>query len=245
MRTAFLILAFLQTLAAQPDRFGRPACEGPNQELAVRATLILCYDSEKKVALWSAHELKSENLASPAPRPRSRFRHDSQLSGASAFDSDYRNSGFSRGHLVPAADVASNDESFDASFLLTNAVPQDLAMNIGPWRRLENQIRKLAASSDSLIIFTGPVFCESIERIGPGKVAVPCELFKVILSTSGSHWTMFAAIMPNSAIHASSLDPFFTSVHDVELRTGFDFFHQLPASTQQQLESATNSIPLQ
>ncbi len=52
---------------------------------------------------------------------RSHFRRDRSLSMPGASDGDYRSSGFSRGHMVPAADVAGNEEAVRDSFLLSNA----------------------------------------------------------------------------------------------------------------------------
>ena len=67
------------------------------------------------------------------------------ISAASAFDSDYRNSRFSRGHLVPARDLSHSPAALHDSFLLSNAVPQNASMNSGKWRSLENHIRQLAS----------------------------------------------------------------------------------------------------
>ena len=238
---AFLFLSLLQPLLAQPDRFGLPACSSPGQELAKRAAFVLCYSSTLKTPVWAAYELKPENLNGSAPRPK-HFRHDYRITGPSAYDSDYRNSGFSRGHMVPAADLAWNEDALRDSFLLSNVIPQNLSLNVGKWSRLEAAIRKLAASSDSLIVFSGPIFCESFERIGTSQVAVPCQIFKVALSIRGKELTMFAAILPNGPNPSQPLNEFATSVEAVERRTGLDFFHMLPASLQQELESTVFPI---
>lgn len=58
-----------------------------------------------------------------------------------ATDADYRNSGFSGGHAVPARDMAFNDEARDDTFLRSAAVPQDPLMNSSIWRRMENRVR--------------------------------------------------------------------------------------------------------
>src|SRR5262245_3103543 len=99
------------------------------------------------------------------------FRRDQELSGGSASDSDYRGSGYSRGHLVPAADAAWSEEAMRATFLLSNAVPQFQRMNAGLWRQVEARVRRLAAESDAVYVFTGPLFERKLERVGAGKVA--------------------------------------------------------------------------
>ncbi len=237
------LFALLQPLMAQPGRFGLPACSAPDRELAFRTAFVLCYSASLKVPLWTAYELKPEHLLATAPRPR-HFRHDYGLGVSSAFDSDYRNSGLSRGHLVPAADVSWNEAALRDSFLLSNVVPQNLSLNAGKWRVLENAIRTLALSSDSLIVFSGPIFCDIVERIGANEVAVPCEMFKVLLSIRGAELTMYAAILPNGPNPHQALNEFAATVEDVQRRTGLDFFHELPAGRQEKLESTISPLQL-
>ncbi len=238
---AILFLALLQPLLAQPDRFGLPACSAPDRELAQRAGFVVCYSATLKVPIWTAYELKPENLNGAALRPK-HFRHDYLLNGPSAYDSDYRNSGFSRGHMVPAADVSGNEDALRDSFLLSNVVPQNLSLNSGKWRQLESAVRKLAQSSTELIVLTGPIFCEDTERIGVNQVAVPCELFKVVLSIRDSQLTMFAAILPNDANPREPIDHFATSVDTVQRRTGLDFFHEIPTPLQRSLEATVSTM---
>ena len=163
---------------------------------ADRAFFVLCYDASLKVPLWTGHEIKAEQLYGAATRP-SHFRQDTALSGPIARNADYRRSGYSRGHLVPAADLAWSDEAIRSTFVLSNAVPQRQSINSGEWRQLEKLVREIAANSDAVYVFTGPVFgSASIERIGPGQVAVPTHMFKVVLSVASERKTMFAAVVP-------------------------------------------------
>ncbi len=108
---AILLALLLPALSlAQPDRFAVPACAGPQLELADRAFYLLCYDSGRKVALWTAHETGPEHLRAGASRPH-HFRQDTALAGPIARNADYRHSGYSRGHLVPAEDMAWSQEA--------------------------------------------------------------------------------------------------------------------------------------
>ncbi len=227
-KLAALLLALLPALLpAQPDRFGLPGCTGPELELADRAFFVLCYDAARKVPLWTGYELKRENLNGEAMRPH-RFSPDTSLAGPIARDADYRGSGYSRGHLVPAEDLAWSDVSIRATFLLSNAVPQRQSVNAGKWRQLEGAVRRLAAASDAVYVFSGPIF-EGAETvyIGEGRVAVPTHFYKVVLALAGGRTSMFAAILPNAVTGEAPLSAFATTVQEVEHRTGLEFFRWL------------------
>lgn len=240
MRTIlFLLLA--EWLLAQPERVGLPSCAAPDQELAVRSAFTLCHSASLRVPVWTVYELTPERLAGEARRPR-HFRRDTGLSRPGAADSDYRNSGYTRGHMVPAADVAWSEEALRDSFLLSNAVPQNGSLNSGKWRLLESAVRRLAATADSAIVFSGPIFCESIQRVGANEVAVPCQLYKVVLVRRASEWTAYAAILPNAGNPTEPVGWFACPVSEVERRTGLDFFHALPQDMQSRLESSARGF---
>lgn len=240
MLLALLILAS-QAATAQPARFGLPACNARGQELAHRTAYTLCFSATHKTALWTIHEVTT-TTPTGAPHRRLRFHHDAQLSIPSARDTDYRNSGFARGHLVPAADLGNIPQAFEETFLLSNAVPQDQSLNQGKWRALENAIRRIAATADSVIVLTGPVLCDTT-AIGANQIAVPCELFKIVLVVNGHDLRAYAALLPNSANPSEPLSHFAVAIRDLESRTGFDFFPQLPRAVQDRLESTPNILP--
>ena len=239
MTLATLLLAFLPLLSAQPDRFSIPACSGPGRELAARSTFLICYDSSLRVPVWTGYELTGERIHGTAKRPHG-FRHDYGLSGVSAYDSDYRNSGYSRGHMVPAADFAWSDDAIRATFLLSNAVPQLQSVNQGAWFQIEAAVRRIAAVSDAVYVFTGVLFEDETQRhIGARQVAVPSHTYKVMLAIKGDEKTMYAAIVPN----AGARGDFTASVDEVECRTGFDFFSALPDGEQSLLQSERRMLP--
>ncbi|MBI4902647.1 MAG: DNA/RNA non-specific endonuclease [Acidobacteria bacterium] len=92
------LLLAIQSLSAQPNRFGLPACTAPHQQLATRTAFTLCLSNTHRVPIWTAYQLTPEMLDAPSA-PRQHFRRDHELP-ASATDADYRRSGFHRSHLV-------------------------------------------------------------------------------------------------------------------------------------------------
>ncbi|MFN7920355.1 MAG: DNA/RNA non-specific endonuclease [Bryobacteraceae bacterium] len=239
MRATLLFLPAL--LLAGPADLGLPACSGPAEELANRTAFVLCHSADRKTAVWTVYELRSAIQTPAAARPK-HFRRDTALATPGAADSDYRNSGWVRGHLVPAADL-SGEQALRDSFLLSNAVPQDGSLNSGKWRLLEDRVRSLAAEADFVIVFTGPVFCSDSVRIGVNNVAVPCALFKVAVASRNAHLTAYAAILPNTGNPTESLRSFYTSVAEVERQTGLDFLSALPAKEKAALEASVEPIP--
>lgn len=129
--------------------------------------------------------------------------------------------------MVPSDDLAWSEEAIRDSYLLSNVIPQTLSLNSGKWRVLETAVRKIAASSDFVIVLTGPIFCGTIEYIGANEVAVPCEIFKVALSSRGDELAIFAAILPNGPNPSQPFNEFVTSIEEVQRRTGLQLFGKL------------------
>ncbi len=243
MKPAALLLTLWPLLLAQPGRFATPACSGDGLDLADRTFFVICHSSVLKVPLWTGHELKPDQLSGGAARLR-HFRQDAALAGPVACDNDYRGSGFSRGHMVPAEDLAWSYASLRATFVLSNAVPQRQSVNAGGWRKLEAAVRQIAAHADAVYVFTGPIFASATtEFIGEGHVAVPSHTFKVALAIEGDRKVMYAAILPNGGTGVESLALFMTTVEEVERQTGLDFFSASDDEQERRLESTRTPLP--
>jgi endonuclease G len=184
----------------------------------------LSYLEEFELAQWVAYELTIEELnASRVPR-YDRFNPDYSVSTRTGFYRDYSNSGYTRGHLAPAADMGFDSLAMRESFYMSNISPQTRAFNGGIWRELEEQTRDWARERKRLYIVTGPVlYPVPTERIGENRIAVPSAFYKVLLAPDDSLNNHIAFIIPNT-ISERPLDTYAVTIDSVEKMTGIDFF---------------------
>lgn len=222
--------------------WGPDDCDG---RLLNHQFFVICYASGWKLARWTAYRLEPGDLEGKAPRIE-RFRPDPLLASSERAElSDYRNSGFDRGHLAPADDFVRSPEAIDATFVLSNMVPQDPSLNRGRWRVLESEVHTLASRSLTTWIITGPIFMSpDSQPVGPerylavDRVAIPTHLFKMVLQiTTTGERQVFAFVFPNQgALPGPSLS-YSVSVDQVERWTGIDFFSRLPDDEEVVLEA--------
>ncbi len=186
-------------------------------------------------AVW---ELTKEKAQGSLPR-NSKFRPDDDVLGCPTL-SDYRNSGFDRGHMVPAGDMKWDEQAMLDSHYLTNICPQSHALNGGRWASLENKCREWVARDSILIIACGPVLSDRMPRtIGETAIPVPERFFKVILAPYSIPPRAIGFIMPNDAPE-EGLETLAMSVDQIEEITGFDFFKCLPDDIENEVESDAN-----
>lgn len=167
------------------------------------------------------------------------------LSGQLAELVDYRNSGYDRGHMAPAAAFKRSSIAMSETFLLSNMVPQRPNLNRRIWARLESDVRDLAEAHGSIWVFTGSLFLDShgnpvqpVQFIGVNQVAVPTHFYKVILCEHATGTVeMFAFIMPNQLQPLSGHpSDYLVSVDQVEEAAVLDFFAALSDDVEDQVE---------
>lgn len=201
----------------------------------------LSYNEKYEQAEWVAYILKKENLEKPWNDRSDIFLPDPDVKTGSATPDDYKGSGYDRGHLAPAADMAYDPEAMKASFLLSNISPQSRNFNKGIWRELEELTRSWAKKCGSLYVVTGPVLTfDPKGTIGGNKVAVPAAFYKVLLDLEKPEQKGIAFILPNE-VSFEPLYEYATSIDEVEKLTGIDFFPDLmPADLEASLEANFN-----
>ena len=169
------------------------------------------------------------------------FERDKNVTGCPNWW-DYRDSGYDRGHMVPAGDMKWDEQAMNETFYLTNICPQDNDLNAGMWNDIELKVREWARRDKSLIVITGPIIDnKNPETIGKDMdIAVPDAFFKVILSNKTKPMKAIAFICPNRAC-GGSISSYAVSIDEVERRTGMNFFNALPDNVEDQLESTCNT----
>ncbi|TDH07602.1 hypothetical protein EPR50_G00107840 [Perca flavescens] len=148
------------------------------------------YHRQHRAPLYSAYILSPADGKRPSPI----WKYEPQLvfSGASsemdhfhtpvdqnvvesqAVLDDYRNSNFSKGHLNPSMHEKTK-EGREATFTLTNIVPQRAGSNSGPWNVLENEVLNKfnRFCKGSMYVITGAMPYESESRWINNRVSVP------------------------------------------------------------------------
>lgn len=196
----------------------------------------LMYNVDYKIPKWVRYELLASETDGPYSRKGKNFRQDLSLKVPQADSDDYRNSGWSRGHMAPAGDFKWSDEAMWETFFYVNCCPQDQSLNAGQWNTLEQKVRSWARRYGSLTVYTGPIVLDNAYgRIGYNKVVVPDAFFKAILA--GGQAIAFVLYNHNNN---ESLNRCAMSVDDLEVLSGIDFFAELDDDFENQVEATYN-----
>jgi endonuclease G len=245
------ILGVVASLAAQETpnpnaRFGMPSpakADAANREdyLVSRPQYVLSYNAKTRTPNWVSWSLRKADIGKAK---RGAFEPDPLLPAgfAKVTTNVYTSSGFDRGHMCPAQDRSSKQSDMDATFFLTNVVPQSPASNQLAWERLETYCRGLT-KDHVLHICCGPhgVGGEGKDgrkdEIGKGPltVKVPAKLWKVILVLPSEdaeprrNTRAIAVVMPNDQSVGNDWTAYRVSVREVEKLTGYTFLKDVPA----------------
>ena len=194
-----------------------------------------------RIPEWVAYELTDEEVAGTNPRSN-HFRTDPNFDGAQAQDDDYRNSGWDRGHMAPAADMKLTEQMMRESFYFTNICPQNHNLNSGDWKTLEDMVREYANRYGSIYVTCGPIVTDNqYGKIGQNNVTVPDAFYKVMLILTPNGYESIGFIMENKAGH-KPLSTYAVTVDEVESKTGLDFFPALPDDVESRIESTYNRL---
>lgn len=160
----------------------------------------LCYDAfavlhsgSTKTPVFVAQRLNRASVDDADEKRTNRFFADARLPRAERAElSDYKGSGYSRGHMAPAGDMPT-PSAMAQSFSLANMVPQNPQQNSGPWAKIEKDTRHYAMrAKGDVFVITGPVFAPGAQTIGANQVAVPTHIFKLVYDAetkkAWAHW---------------------------------------------------------
>lgn len=209
---------------------------GLPEQIVEYSAFTVSFNRDMHVPNWVSWELLGEEVSGDNTRTN-KFYQDSRVAGCPTTN-DYRGSGFSRGHMAPAADMKWSADAMRESFSMANICPQLQVLNGGAWGKLEDKCRKWAQKDSAIIIIAGPVLSnpQPDEFIGDNQVAVPKAFFKVILSPWANPPRGIGFIMPNGRVDGG-VQAAAVTIDSVEALTGHNFFTALPDSIQNLLES--------
>jgi endonuclease G len=197
----------------------------------------LCYSEEDEQAVWVAYELTGQEAEGRLKRSDD-FRADPKIPTGSASPDDYKNTGYDRGHLAPAADMGWSKTAMSESFFMSNMSPQKPALNRGAWKELEEQVRLWGRQNGALYVVTGPVLTRKpLDVIGKNRVTVPAAYYKVVVDVREPGVKGVGFLMPNAA-WKEALQSAVVPIDSVEKVTGLDFFPALDDPVEHAVEAS-------
>lgn len=230
-------------------------------------TYSLEWDNAKVANRWTCYQLHEGNTLSKTDR-NDDFKADPEVAVSPTL-ADYRNSGFSRGHLCPSADRQCTVEQNKQTFFLTNMQPQWQEHNGGLWKNLEDLVRNYAtndsysdAHCDTLYIvkaatITDKVTMPSGEEDGiytdqkcvggeghTHELIVPKYFYMALLhynkTTDTYHALAFWTNHEKVSDKNKNYGDYAISIDELEKRTGIDFFCNLPDDVEKTVEAETD-----
>ena len=176
---------------------GRPPAFAPrptHRALCYEAFAIL-HSGETRTPVFVAEKLNRQAILDADEKRGDKFFGDARLPRAERAElTDYKGSGYARGHMAPAGDMPT-PAAMAQSFSLANMVPQSSKQNSGPWAKIEKDTRLHASrAKGDVFVITGPVFQPGAATIGANQVRVPSHLFKLVYDAqTGRAWAHWQA----------------------------------------------------
>ena len=169
--------------AAEKSEFDNLLLGNPGKADIVidRRGFAVGFSNQHRQPLWVIYKLTATELQAEPYKRSNRFKHD-PLIPCSASPKEYTHSGFDRGHLAPAADMAFSKQTMLDSFLMSNMSPQLPGFNRGVWKRLEELVRAIALKEKEIYVVTGAIFPSAAEakHLPSGSITIPKAFYKVI-----------------------------------------------------------------
>ena len=176
------------------------------------------YSPQDKKPIYTVEKLSQERLSGQRPRRSNQFYEEARLPFAERAQlSDYKGSGYDRGHNAPAGDM-NTDKSMAQSFSLANMMPQARQNNQGIWAKNVEEATRLYVKRvpGDIYVYTGSV--GNAGSIGKGQVTIPTHLYKLVYDPAkNSAWAYWI----ENTNEASMTPPI--SYQELVQKTGIDF----------------------
>jgi len=224
---------FALTASAQEESDTIDIPEAPpglDEQIICRLGYVVSYNKTTLNPNWVAWHLIGERIDGIIERHGRPFHEDEEVPEPRATLADYKGSGWTRGHICPAADNKWDEQAMYDSFAMTNICPQTANLNTGVWNQIEISCRRWAKKYGDLYIVSGPIYLNQVhETIGENHVVVPEAFFKVIIHL-GENPKGIGFICRNNDTHGKK-DMYVNSIKQVERITKYKFFPSLDEET--------------
>lgn len=206
--------------------------------LVYHSAMALFYIDKYGQSKWVVHMILPDITKGVETRTND-FRIDSVISVGTPDKIDYFNSGYDRGHLAPSADFRWSRKALSESYYYSNMSPQKPEFNRGKWSQVEDFLRQYVIyTQHPIFVVTGGLLNDTIKKyIGIKKrIAVPPYFYKIAVDLEAKPARAIAFYMLNGT-NTKPITSYVTTIDSIEKLTHIDFFHLLPDTLENRLES--------
>ena len=145
-----------------------------------RESFIVWYSPAVNVPALVAWSLSGSDLGRCHRPAGQNFLTDFDCPKPRAKSSDYRRSGYQRGHLCPSADRSSSTSAMRATFIMSNVAPMTPAkLNTCSWAQAEEYSRIVARAGHRCFLVAGALIPDSVCHWLPSaRIAIPDSFFQ-------------------------------------------------------------------
>ena len=207
-----------------------------------RLNFSLEYNYASRHSRWVAFTFYDKTAESNTGRSDA-WSYDPQLIEWTNNETDYRGSGYDRGHIMASADRLYSRTANEQTFYYSNITPQVGSFNSGIWLELEGAVRgwgKNNSFRDTLYVVKGGTIREDqvLHTIGKSEIVVPKYNYMAVLSKKGDNYKSIGFWFENRYYpEPYILENHAVSISELEELTGIDFFHNLPDEIESVVET--------
>ncbi len=148
----------------------------------------VCYDYSLKATKAVSYTLQGDLVNELNIKERPYFYSEKVIPAAyRAYYKDYKNSSYDRGHIAPDAAFDWSQESLDATYSLSNIMPQARKVNRYTWTKAERYARFVAVQRGNIHVINILTYDDIPLRIGSHSIAVPSGYYKVLYSADQTY----------------------------------------------------------
>jgi len=216
--------------------------------LIQRAQYAMDYNDTTRQANWVSWSYTTGDTGSTSRQ--NSYREDTSLPvGFTRIGRATFGTGLDRGHMCPSGDRTASVADNDATFFMSNMIPQTSQNNQGLWATFETYCRSLASGGSEVLITCGPGDFGTTSISNGMKL--PGSVWKVVVvAPSGTALAtskvttasrVIAIKTPNTASVGSNWASYITTVEQIEADTGCKFFSSLPTSVARYLRKVKDT----
>ena len=221
-----------------------------NNYLMDKGYYTLSYNREKGTPNWVSWHVSRRDLGKMSRA--NDFRPDADLPDDwyQVSQTSYIGSGFDRGHNCPSGDRTASRAANEATFLMTNMIPQAPNHNQHLWKNLEDYTRELVMKGNEVYVIMGSYGCGGVGSKGTAKaidrshVNVPDHIWKILvvlpegnndLQRLNKSTRIIAVNTPNKNDVNARWSAYLTSIEEIEKATKYRLLDKVPATVRQEL----------